>query len=82
MDYYCINRGTLLDNPRVSTLVGPDQHSVHWYVLWQLLLLYLFEELHRLRLTIFYSTLALLMLKNAILVHLNCWQIRLLAMER
>jgi hypothetical protein len=32
MDYYCIDRGTLLDNPSVTTLEGPDQHSVHWYV--------------------------------------------------
>ena len=30
MDFYCINRGTLLDNPKVNTLEGPDQHSVHW----------------------------------------------------
>ena len=32
MDFYCIDRGTLLDNPNVNTLEGPDQHSVHWYV--------------------------------------------------
>jgi hypothetical protein len=32
MDYYCIERGTLLDNPGVNTLEGPEQHSVHWYV--------------------------------------------------
>ena len=32
MDYYCIDRGTLLDNPSVVTLEGPDQHSVHWCV--------------------------------------------------
>ena len=29
MDRYCINLGTLVDNPSVSTLVGPEQHSVH-----------------------------------------------------
>ncbi len=31
MDYYCIERGTLLDNPRVRTLgaEGPVAHSVH-----------------------------------------------------
>jgi len=29
MDRFCINRGTLLDNSRVQTLVGPDQHSMH-----------------------------------------------------
>lgn len=28
MDFFCINRGTLLDRPRVRTLEGPDQHSV------------------------------------------------------
>jgi hypothetical protein len=30
MDNFCIERGTLLDNPDVITLEGPDQHSVHW----------------------------------------------------
>ncbi len=29
MDFFCINRGTLLDNPSVRTLVGPEKHSVH-----------------------------------------------------
>jgi len=29
MDFFCINRGTLLDNPSVQTLVGPEKHSVH-----------------------------------------------------
>ncbi len=29
MDRFCIDRGTLLDNSRVKTLVGPDQHSMH-----------------------------------------------------
>jgi hypothetical protein len=28
MDYYCIDRGTLFDNPSVISLEGPDQHSV------------------------------------------------------
>ena len=28
MDFFCINRGTLLDRPRVRTLEGPDQHTV------------------------------------------------------
>jgi hypothetical protein len=32
MDFYCINRGTLLDNQSVRTLVGPDLHSVHCLV--------------------------------------------------
>ena len=32
MDLYCINRGTLLDNPSVATLVGPQEHSVHCLV--------------------------------------------------
>jgi len=32
MDTYCINRGTLLDNPKVETLKGPDQHTVHCLV--------------------------------------------------
>ena len=29
MDRFCIDRGTLLDNSRVETLVGPEQHSMH-----------------------------------------------------
>ena len=29
MDQFCIERGTLLDNSRVRTLEGPDQHSMH-----------------------------------------------------
>ena len=29
MDNFCINRGTLLDNSRVRTLVGPELHSQH-----------------------------------------------------
>jgi len=32
MDFFCINRGTLLDNPSVKTLEGPDKHSVHCLV--------------------------------------------------
>jgi len=32
MDTYCINRGTLLDNPSVKTLEEPDRHSVHCLV--------------------------------------------------
>lgn len=28
MDYYCIERGTLFDNPSIVSLEGPDQHSV------------------------------------------------------
>lgn len=32
MDTFCINRGTLLDNPSVVSLEGPDQHSVHCLV--------------------------------------------------
>jgi hypothetical protein len=32
MDNFCIDLGTLLDKPSVKTLVGPEQHSVHWYV--------------------------------------------------
>lgn len=32
MDWYCIERGTLLDNSRIRTLEGPDQHSVHCLV--------------------------------------------------
>ncbi|OEU12494.1 hypothetical protein FRACYDRAFT_191288, partial [Fragilariopsis cylindrus CCMP1102] len=29
MDLFCINRGTLLDNPSVRTLENPELHSVH-----------------------------------------------------
>ena len=29
MDFFCIDRGTLFDNPSVVTLEGPDVHSVH-----------------------------------------------------
>lgn len=32
MDYYCIERGTLLDNRNVETLKGPEEHSVHCLV--------------------------------------------------
>jgi hypothetical protein len=32
MDNFCIDLGTLLDNPSVKTLEGPGQHTVHWYV--------------------------------------------------
>jgi hypothetical protein len=32
MDTYCINRGTLLDNPSLQTLIHPDKHSVHCLV--------------------------------------------------
>lgn len=32
MDWFCINRGTLLDNGNVITLEGPEQHSVHCLV--------------------------------------------------
>lgn len=32
MDKFCINRGTLLDNPRIVTLEEPDKHSVHCLV--------------------------------------------------
>jgi len=32
MDWYCINRGTLLDNPSVVSLDEPDRHSVHCLV--------------------------------------------------
>ncbi len=34
MDVYCIERGTLLDNPSVKTLSldGPIKHSVHCLV--------------------------------------------------
>ena len=29
MDTFCIERGTLLDNPALKTLERPDAHSVH-----------------------------------------------------
>jgi len=32
MDKFCIDRGTLLDNPSVNTLEGPDKHTVHCLV--------------------------------------------------
>ncbi|CAB9515782.1 b561 and DOMON domain-containing protein [Seminavis robusta] len=32
MDFFCIERGTLLDNPRVMTLEEPERHSVHCLV--------------------------------------------------
>ena len=32
MDYYCIDRGTLLDNSRIRTLENPGAHSVHCLV--------------------------------------------------
>lgn len=32
MDLYCINRGTLLDNPAVETLKNPEKHSIHCLV--------------------------------------------------
>ena len=32
MDWYCIERGTLLDNSSVRTLEGPQEHSVHCLV--------------------------------------------------
>lgn len=32
MDYYCIELGSLLDNPSVRTLEGPDEHSIHCLV--------------------------------------------------
>ena len=32
MDRFCINRGTLLDNPQVTTLLNPELHSVHCLV--------------------------------------------------
>eukprot|EP00966_Prymnesium_polylepis_P165981 3836661-Prymnesium_polylepis.1 len=32
MDVFCINRGTLLDNPSVATLENPAAHSVHCLV--------------------------------------------------
>jgi hypothetical protein len=32
MDSYCIELGYLLDNPTVDPLIGPDQHTIHWYV--------------------------------------------------
>jgi hypothetical protein len=32
MDTFCINRRTLLDNPSVVSLEGPEEHSVHCLV--------------------------------------------------
>lgn len=32
MDFFCIDRGTLLDNPTIETLVNPGRHSVHCLV--------------------------------------------------
>ena len=32
MDRFCINRGTLLDNNRVKTLLNPELHSLHCLV--------------------------------------------------
>ena len=32
IDRFCINRGTLLDNPQVTTLLNPELHSVHCLV--------------------------------------------------
>ena len=32
MDTYCIDRTTLLDNPSINTLEGPDKHSIHCLV--------------------------------------------------
>ena len=32
MDRYCIERGTLLDNPSLKTLESPDKHSIHCLV--------------------------------------------------
>ena len=32
MDFFCINRGTLFDNPSVVTLLDPQLHSVHCLV--------------------------------------------------
>ena len=32
MDFFCIRRGTLLDNPGTRTLIGPDRHTVHCLV--------------------------------------------------
>jgi hypothetical protein len=29
MDYFCIERGFLFDNPDIRTLEGPEEHSVH-----------------------------------------------------
>eukprot|EP00121_Abeoforma_whisleri_P016260 Awhi_evm1s14926 len=29
MDNFCINRGTLLDAPSITTLINPDLHSLH-----------------------------------------------------
>lgn len=32
MDNFCIQRGTLLDEPSTTTLLNPERHSLHWYV--------------------------------------------------
>ncbi|KAI8895356.1 hypothetical protein BC833DRAFT_601547 [Globomyces pollinis-pini] len=32
MDNLCIDRGTLLDNPSVTTLLNPEMHSIHCLV--------------------------------------------------
>ena len=32
MDRFCIDRGTLLDNPSVTTLLNPEKHSLHCLV--------------------------------------------------
>ena len=32
MDTFCIERGTLLDNPSLTTLEHPDKHTVHCLV--------------------------------------------------
>ena len=29
MDHFCIERGTLLDNPSTETLKNPEEHSFH-----------------------------------------------------
>jgi hypothetical protein len=29
MDHFCIERGTLLDNPSIVTLESPEEHSFH-----------------------------------------------------
>eukprot|EP00961_Rhodomonas_salina_P248517 3358693-Rhodomonas_salina.2 len=32
MDTYCVDRGTLLDNPSLKTLERPGEHSIHCLV--------------------------------------------------
>jgi hypothetical protein len=32
MDWFCIERGTLLDNPSIRALEGPEEHTVHCLV--------------------------------------------------